>query len=217
MRAIHYVTPKAGHKEILEVGGGESGLSAMLFPSAQITNIDIEPRYRQAACNNQSRVKFVCGDATDLPFPDSSFDTVTMFDLLEHVPDHQKAVTEALRVLRPKGYLLISTPNDDWKFPYYAAMQPICPKDEEVMAEWGHVRRGYSLLALKSLIPLTCERWMTFINPVTVLCHDVAFSKLSSRWRRTICTGLSPLTWLSYWLHRPHTKGTETASAWRKE
>ncbi|MBD0390076.1 MAG: class I SAM-dependent methyltransferase [Nostoc sp. C3-bin3] len=216
MRAIHRISPDQSFQNILEVGGGQSGLTALLFPHAQVTNIDLNPEYAQAACNRQERVRFVCGDATALPFENQSFDAVTMFDLLEHVPDDRKAVSEALRVLRPGGFLLISTPNENWRFPYYGFMKSICPSEAEVMAEWGHVRRGYTLDELKNLIGLPCQNSATFINPLTVLCHDVAFSRLSERKRQFFCKMLSPLTWLSYSLHQPHATGTETASAWQK-
>ncbi|HIK04015.1 MAG TPA: class I SAM-dependent methyltransferase [Trichormus sp. M33_DOE_039] len=216
MRAIHYIAPSQTLQKILEVGGGQSGLTALLYPQANITNIDFNPEYAKAPCNQQERVSFVCGDATALPFPDQSFDAVTMFDLLEHVPDDQKAVSEALRVLRPHGFLLISTPNENWQFPYYQFMKSICPSEAQVMAEWGHVRRGYTLTALKDLINLPCQKYATFINPLTVLCHDVAFSSLPHRQRRILCKILSPLTWLSYYLHKPQGLGTETASLWQK-
>jgi SAM-dependent methyltransferase len=217
MRAIHRITPDKPFQDILEVGGGESGLTALLFPQAQVTNLDFNPEYAQAPCNQQKQVRFVCGDATDLPFENQSFDAITMFDLLEHVPDDKKAISEALRVLRPGGFLFISTPNENWQFPYYKFMQPICPSEAEVMAEWGHVRRGYTLAELQALINLPCQGYATFINPLTVFCHDVAFSRLSHRQRKLLFTMLSPLTWLSYYLHKPHTKGTETASAWQKK
>lgn len=216
MRAIHRITPNQPYQDILEVGGGQSGLSALLFPQAQITNIDLNADYAQVACNQQERVRFVCGDATDLPFENQSFDAITMFDLLEHVPDDKKAVSEALRVLRPGGYLLISTPNENWRFPYYGLMKSICPDEADVMAEWGHVRRGYTLAELQKLIGLSCQKSATFINPLTVLCHDFAFSRLSHRKRQLICRMLSPLTWTSYYLHHPQSIGTETASAWQK-
>ena len=45
----------------------------------------------------------MCADAAALPFADSSFDAVTLFDLLEHVPDDRAAASEAWRVLRPGG------------------------------------------------------------------------------------------------------------------
>jgi SAM-dependent methyltransferase len=216
MRAIHRITPNKPFQDILEVGGGQSGLTALLFPQAQITNIDLNSEYVQAPCNQQKRVRFVCGDATNLPFENQSFDAITMFDLLEHVPDDKKAVSEAVRVLRPGGFLLISSPNENWRFPYYKFMKPICPGEAEVMGEWGHVRRGYTLAQLKALINLPCQGYATFINPLTVLSHDVAFSRLSYRQRKLLCTMLSPLTWLSYYLHQPQAMGTETASAWQK-
>jgi len=216
MRAIYQITPEADYSKILEVGGGESGLSAMLFPTAQITNIDFNPDYANSACNQQARVTYICGDATELPFEDGSFDAVTMFDLLEHIPNHQQAVAEAIRVLKPGGYLLISTPNENWRFPYYPWMQMICPQDTDLMAEWGHVRQGYSMTELESLIPLSRCQWMTFINPLTVFCHDVSFSKLASYQRQLVCWILSPLTWIGYWSHQPHAMGTETAISWQK-
>lgn len=216
MRAIHYIAPSQPLQTILEIGGGQSGLTSLLYPQAKITNIDFNPEYAKAPCNQQEQVNFVCGDATALPFADESFDAVTMFDLLEHVPDDQKAVLEALRVLRPNGFLLISTPNENWRFPYYKFMQSICPSEAEVMAEWGHVRRSYTLAELQALINLSCQKYSTFINPLTVLCHDVAFSNLSDRQRRILCNILSPLTWLSYYLHNPQGLGTETASVWQK-
>lgn len=216
MRAIYQIAPDHPFKNILEVGGGQGGLTALLYPKAQITNLDFNPAYEQAPCNQQLNIRFVCGDATDLPFEDTSFDAVTMFDVLEHIPNDHKAITEALRVLKPGGFLLISTPNENWKFPYYQFMKPICPDEADIMAEWGHVRRGYTVSQLQELIGFRALTCATFINPITVLCHDIGFSNLSTSIRLSICTLLSPLTWLSYFLHRPTSLGTETASLWQK-
>lgn len=216
MRAIYRIAPDLPLKEVLEVGGGQGGLTALLYPQAQITNIDLDPKYANAPCNQQEKVRFICGDATNLPFDNESFDVVTMFDVIEHVPDDRKAISEALRVLKPKGFLLISTPNENWRFPYYEFMKPLCPPEAEVMAEWGHVRRGYTLDNLTALVGSPCQKYATFINPLTVLCHDVAFSRLSPLKRQLLCTALSPLTWTSYWLHKPKSLGTETAYVWQK-
>lgn len=216
MRAVSAIAPDRPFQTILEIGGGQGGLTTLLYPQAQITNLDLEPKYAQASCNQQSNVRFVCGDATNLPFADASFDAVTMFDVLEHIPNDRKAIAEALRVLKPNGFLLISTPNEHWRFPYYSVMKPICPREVDIMAEWGHVRRGYTLELLKELINFPCQRYATFINPITVFCHDIAFSQLPQLLRYAICCLLSPLTWLGYWLHRSEAKGTESASLWQK-
>jgi ubiquinone/menaquinone biosynthesis C-methylase UbiE len=47
------------------------------------------------------------GDAQNLPFPDASFDTVVATLALCTIPDYRRAVTEAARVLRPGGFLLL--------------------------------------------------------------------------------------------------------------
>jgi SAM-dependent methyltransferase len=216
MRAIHRVAPDVHFGDVLEVGGGRSGLTRLLYPSARVTNMDMDPVLADAPCNRLQGVRFVCGDATRLDFEAGSFDAITMFDVLEHIPDHERASAEALRVLRPGGYLLVSAPNEHWRFPYYRFMKPFCPSEEEMFAEWGHVRRGYSLEQLGALIGIPSEGSATFISPFSVLCHDVAFSRAPARMRRAICLGLSPLTWLAYALHGRNSPGTETASAWRK-
>lgn len=216
MRAIHRIAPDFNFDKILEVGGGQGGLTALLYPNSHITNIDFNPDFVNAPCNRQKNVSFICGDATDLPFADKSFAVVTFFDVLEHIPEDKKAISEALRVLKTGGFLLASTPNENWKFPYYDFLQPICPEEKEVMTEWGHVRRGYTLEELSDLIDIPCQKYATFINPLTVLCHDVAFSNLSLRQRILVCILISPLIWLSYNCHFPQTKGTETAYVWQK-
>ena len=217
MRAIHTIAPDHPFQSILEVGGGQGGLTALLYPKSQITNLDFEPKFAQAACNQQPNVQFVCGDATQLPFPAASFDAVTMFDVLEHIPNDHCAVAEAFRVLKPNGFLMVSTPDSStWRFPYYGLMKPICPPEAAVMAEWGHVRRGYTLAQLKTLIPLPCQQYATFINPVTVLCHDIAFSNLPRSLSYLLCCLLSPITWAAYFLHKPTSSGAETASVWQK-
>jgi len=50
-------------------------------------------------------------DATQLPFPDGSFDLVTSLEVLEHLVDPAKAVREARRVLAPRGRLVVTVPN----------------------------------------------------------------------------------------------------------
>ncbi|HEX8008515.1 MAG TPA: class I SAM-dependent methyltransferase [Trebonia sp.] len=56
-----------------------------------------------------TNVEAVTGDATALPYPDGSFDTVGMFTMLHHVPSRalQDAIfARALRALRPGGWLI---------------------------------------------------------------------------------------------------------------
>jgi len=218
MRAVHRIAPDLAVEDLLEVGGGQSGLSAMLYPQARVVNLDMDPVFAHAPCNrNNPKVTFITGDATQLPFADECFDLVTMFDLLEHVPDDAAVAREALRVLRPGGQLLVSTPDRDrWRYPYYRIFKSICPAEEELFAEWGHVRRGYTKGELDALFGRPAERVTSFINPLLAFSHDVSFSRLSRRRRRTLHALLAPVSALGWVTHGVTTPGTEFAAAWRK-
>jgi len=217
MRALHRIAPDVPVADLLEVGGGQSGLSAMLYPRSRIVNLDMDPAFADAPCNRDPRVTFFQGDATDLPFEAASFDIVTMFDLLEHVPDDAAVAREALRVLRPGGWVLVSTPDRErWRYPYYRVFRPICPSEETLFAEWGHVRRGYTRGELDTLFGAPADVATSFINPLLALSHDVSFSRLSRRRRQVLHALLAPVSAVGWLAHRPTSRGTEIAAAWRK-
>jgi SAM-dependent methyltransferase len=65
---------------------------------------------------------FFVGDAQAMPFPDRSFDVVMARHMLYHVPDIDRAVSEAARVLRPGGSVLAIT-NSAHTMPEYMALR----------------------------------------------------------------------------------------------
>jgi SAM-dependent methyltransferase len=52
----------------------------------------------------------VRGDIVALPFPDGSFDAVIVAEVLEHIPDDERAMGEIARILRPGGRLAVTVP-----------------------------------------------------------------------------------------------------------
>ena len=52
----------------------------------------------------------VHGDALALPFPDGHFDHVVASEILEHVPEDERAISELVRVLRPGGSVAVTVP-----------------------------------------------------------------------------------------------------------
>jgi len=220
MRAIHRVAPDrlgatSRTATVLEIGGGRSGVAATLYPRAHVVTLDVDhlQLLQHPPLPNSS---VVCGDARALPFDDATFDAVTMFDVLEHIEDDATAASEALRVTRAEGWVLVSTPNADWHYPYHAFMRRWCPPEARLMAEWGHVRRGYTADALVELFGGSAERRSSFINPVTALFHDVSFSTLRRRWRTLLYAAAAPATAVAYAMHSSAMRGTETAFAWRR-
>lgn len=50
-------------------------------------------------------------DGVNLPFDDSFFDVLVSFETIEHTKKYNKMITEFKRVLKPEGFILLSTPN----------------------------------------------------------------------------------------------------------
>ncbi|HEV2013497.1 MAG TPA: class I SAM-dependent methyltransferase [Candidatus Dormibacteraeota bacterium] len=97
--------------EVLEMGVG-TGRNLEHYPQGiRLTGIDISAPMLDIARHRASElareVDFRVGDAQALEFADESFDTVVFTLSLCSIPDDRKAISEAKRVLRPGGRLLL--------------------------------------------------------------------------------------------------------------
>ena len=61
--------------------------------------------------NRYENVFYLAADVQSLPFKGECFDLVTAFSLIEHVPDQEQMLREALRVLKKGGELVMQFPN----------------------------------------------------------------------------------------------------------
>ena len=105
----HEIVSKASGR-VLELGVGV-GANWRHLP-ADVEYVGIEPdeymreRARKHGAEAGKEMELRSGIAEDLPFEDSSFDTVLVTLTLCSVSDPKKALSEALRVLKPGGQLL---------------------------------------------------------------------------------------------------------------
>ena len=70
-----------------------------------VTALDYSPRPAgwHALSAGDSRIRFLAGDARNLPFTDDSFDVVSSESLLEHVRSPERAIAEMHRVVKRSG------------------------------------------------------------------------------------------------------------------
>ena len=97
--------------EALEIGVG-TGANFTHYPSAVTAVTAVEPsngmnaRARRARDRAAVPVRLVAGDGQSLPFASGSFDTVLTLFVLCTIPDPDRTLSEARRVLKPAGTLL---------------------------------------------------------------------------------------------------------------
>lgn len=67
--------------------------------------------------DKKERVTFLVENLYETPFQDAAFDYAVLGEVLEHLDEPQKAIDEAMRILKPGGVLAISTPLEEEKEP----------------------------------------------------------------------------------------------------
>lgn len=100
--------------KVLDVGCWTGQFTGLVAPLCQVTGIDINREAIKFAQKHHPQAVFLLASVLSLPFDDNSFDVVTFWEVLEHLPkgEEKKAFKEISRVLKNKGRLFLSVPND---------------------------------------------------------------------------------------------------------
>lgn len=114
-------------KDILDIGSGigimvsalglsgarATGMDKFIFGHKENNFFQVNNPDKLAKVWKDNKISIVDGDVTaPLPFPDTSFDLVISDAFIEHLPESPRALfSEIHRVLRPGGYLFVTTPN----------------------------------------------------------------------------------------------------------
>src|SRR3989338_5504503 len=157
-------TPRAAR--ILDAGAGY-GIYALTLAERgySVDAIDLEQERTDALTARKKerpaldrRVKTYTGSITDLPFKNDSYDLIICSDVIEHIKDDAKAVSELARVLAPQGTLVITVP-------YHSKY------NERIYPMFGHERPGYNEEEMRRLLAphnLSIEQ---------LSCYEYAFGR----------------------------------------
>jgi 2-polyprenyl-6-hydroxyphenyl methylase / 3-demethylubiquinone-9 3-methyltransferase len=148
--ARHFGAGVAGLR-VLDIGCG-GGFLAEEFAAlgCRVTGVDPSPvsvgAARAHAAGRDLHIDYRVGFGEELPFPDAAFGVACCCDVLEHVSDLDRVVSETARVLRPGGLYLFDTVNRTLKSKLLAV---------KVMQQWPLTR----------LTEVAVHDWDMFITP----------------------------------------------------
>ena len=102
-------------KEVVEAAcGSGQGLGYLLGIARSIDAGDYSDEILSIARKHYgNRISLTQFDAQNMPFANKSKDVIILFEAIYYLPDAKKFVSECVRILRPRGKVLITTANKD--------------------------------------------------------------------------------------------------------
>jgi demethylmenaquinone methyltransferase / 2-methoxy-6-polyprenyl-1,4-benzoquinol methylase len=134
-RAVALARPAAGDRALDLCCGTGDIARALARRGAKVVGLDFSPAMLQFARAKAEKaglaLDFVCGDAQQLPFPDNSFDIVTVGYGLRNLAVWETGLREMTRVARPGGRVVVlefgKPQSAVWRGIYFAYLRLLVP------------------------------------------------------------------------------------------
>ncbi len=117
LKKIAELVPKKTNMKILDAGCGEGHLlfetSKFIDSSNKLYGIDILDVALKKAKERVKDGDFSLQNLENLKIKDNLFDVIMCTEVIEHIPNYKKVISELKRVLKKDGLLIISFPNEN--------------------------------------------------------------------------------------------------------
>jgi ubiquinone/menaquinone biosynthesis C-methylase UbiE len=109
----HWIQKTCGIRpslKLLDCGAGSGAFAESMSKEMSVLAMDDHNESLEILAKRLPSDSIISGSCTAIPLPNDSFDIVTALDVMEHIPQHDQAVMEMTRVLKPKGIMVITVP-----------------------------------------------------------------------------------------------------------
>ena len=199
---------------ILEVGCSSGFLLREMraaIPGAMLIGSDFISGPLEALHRSMPDLPLLQFDLVQCPLPSDSIDAVVALNVLEHIEDHQGALRQMFRILRPGGIAVIEVPAGPHLFDVYDKLLMHWRRyrlDElhELARQCGFEIRRASHLGFIPYIPFarTKKRNQRYLKSAADVQQKVVVQSIqSSRTQRLLRYALAFETWMGRWVSYP--------------
>lgn len=96
---------------ICDLGAGAGWFTNILGMFGPAVGVELSNLAVETARKSYPHCSFVCADIANWEYPSGGFDVVVSQEVIEHFEDHERYLSVAHGLLRPGGYLILTTPN----------------------------------------------------------------------------------------------------------
>lgn len=188
----------------LDLGAGNGELIKLI--SSELNTNPSACDYTESLMELDGQSVDVCDLNTQkLPYNDNIFDLITFTEVIEHIENHRFTISEISRVLKPGGYVILSTPNilnlkSRIRFlfcGFWNLFGPLKIGDRKIESTGGHINPIHYFYIVHSLMEanLTVIRdsydklqssssfWMIFLYLPIKICSVLHLRKEKNKWR----------------------------------
>lgn len=125
-KKVTRIVSKNNPKQILDIATGTGDLALMMakIDPDKITGLDISAgmleigKEKIAKAKLTDKIEMIVGDSENMPFPDNTFDAITVSFGVRNFANLDKGLTEIRRVLKPNGTFVVLETSNPTKFPF---------------------------------------------------------------------------------------------------
>jgi len=113
--------------------------------AAEVFILDIDQKGLRNA--QKMGLDVILGSAVKIPLAKNSVDGVFCLDVIEHIVEFEKVFDQVAQVIKPGGFLLLTTTTDNFSLPFVSR--------KWINRKWGHIVNGFSNAELEKLCQKT--------------------------------------------------------------